>query len=153
LPSACLRKVYPKIPLLPLISKTGIADPALNSEQALRRRAEEKLGKSKKKNAHSPKTDITAQRLVHELEARQIELEMQKVTGLRGTVQDVTKRKQAEVDLREAEARYRLLFEQSPYGILLLDLEGKTIEANRMASRQLGYTPEEFGELEISDYG
>ncbi|MFZ2421054.1 MAG: ATP-binding protein, partial [Anaerolineae bacterium] len=49
--------------------------------------------------------------------------------------------------------RYRVLFEQSPYGILLVDLEtGKTIEANDIASKQLGYTHEEFAALRISDY-
>jgi diguanylate cyclase (GGDEF)-like protein/PAS domain S-box-containing protein len=67
--------------------------------------------------------------------------------------QDNTARKQAEEALRNAEARYRVLFEQSPYAILLVDLEtGQTIEANDIASKQLGYTPEEFAALRISDY-
>ncbi len=66
---------------------------------------------------------------------------------------DITARKRAEEALRNAEARYRVLFEQSPYGVLLVDLEtGKTIEANDIASRQLGYTREEFAALNISDY-
>ena len=72
---------------------------------------------------------------------------------LRGTVQDVTERKKVEDALRAAESRYRTLFEQSPYGILLLDLEtGKALDTNAMTYRQLGYTREEFAELTISDY-
>jgi two-component system CheB/CheR fusion protein len=55
--------------------------------------------------------------------------------------------------MREAEARYRVLFEQSPYGVLLLDPEtGKIIEANAMAAKQLGYSPKEFAALSVSDY-
>ena len=60
-------------------------------------------------------------------------------------------RKQAEQALRNSEARYRALFEQSPNGVLLIDLEtGKTIEANETAHKQLGYTREEFSALRIS---
>ncbi len=55
--------------------------------------------------------------------------------------------------LQESEARYRVLFEQSPNGILLIDAEtGKTLEANETAHKQLGYTREEFAALRISDY-
>jgi PAS domain S-box-containing protein len=67
--------------------------------------------------------------------------------------QELAERKRAEETLRNTEARYRGLFEQSPYGILLVDLEtGKTIEANEIAHTQLGYTREEFTALRISDY-
>ncbi|MFH0990167.1 MAG: PAS domain S-box protein, partial [bacterium] len=66
---------------------------------------------------------------------------------------DITERKQAEEACRNAEARYRTLFEQSPNGILLIDSEtGKTIEANETVCKQLGYTREEFAALRISDY-
>ena len=65
---------------------------------------------------------------------------------------DITESQQVK-DLRDAEARYRTLFEQSPYGIVLVDMEtGKTIEANGMAAKQLGYAREEFAKLKISDY-
>ncbi len=66
---------------------------------------------------------------------------------------ELDERTRAEETLRDTEARYRGLFEQSPYGILLIDLEtGKTIEANEIAHKQLGYTREEFNALRISDY-
>jgi PAS domain S-box-containing protein len=67
--------------------------------------------------------------------------------------EEITERTRVERALRNAEARYRLLFEQSPNGIVLIDIEsGMTIEANETASRQLGYTREEFAALRITDY-
>jgi PAS domain S-box-containing protein len=65
---------------------------------------------------------------------------------------DITESSQARA-LQDAEARYHIVFEQSPYGILLADSEtGDTIEANDITSRQLGYTRTEFAALKISDY-
>lgn len=51
----------------------------------------------------------------------------------------------------EAELRYRTLFEQSPDGILILDTEGRILEFNEAAHRELGYSREEFAGLHISD--
>ncbi|MFZ2198423.1 MAG: PAS domain S-box protein, partial [Thermodesulfovibrionales bacterium] len=53
--------------------------------------------------------------------------------------------------LRESEKRYYTFFEQSPDGILLIDTEGKMIEFNEMAYRQLGYSYEEFEKLGLTD--
>ncbi|MGE5173674.1 MAG: PAS domain S-box protein [Betaproteobacteria bacterium] len=52
---------------------------------------------------------------------------------------------------KEAELRYRTLFEQSPDGILITDANGNFIEFNDAAHRMLGYTREEFTQLHISD--
>ncbi len=51
----------------------------------------------------------------------------------------------------EAELRYRAIFEQSPYGILIIDTMGNIIEFNETACRELGYSREEFAKLRISD--
>ncbi len=51
----------------------------------------------------------------------------------------------------EAELRYRAIFEQSPYGILLIDSNGNITEFNETAHRELGYSREEFARLRISD--
>jgi len=51
----------------------------------------------------------------------------------------------------EAELRYRAIFEQSPYGILIIDTNGKIIEFNETARRELGYSKEEFAKLRIFD--
>jgi PAS domain S-box-containing protein len=65
----------------------------------------------------------------------------------------VTKREQAELKIREAEKRYRALFDQAPLGILIIDPQNaKAVEFNDEAHRQLGYSREEFAKLNVSDY-
>ena len=66
-------------------------------------------------------------------------------------IRDISERKRMEEALRESEKRYHTLFEQSPYGILLIDTVGKIVEFNEMAHRQLGYSREEFEKLSLSD--
>ena len=51
----------------------------------------------------------------------------------------------------QAELRYRAIFEQSPYGILLIDSGGNIIEFNEATHRELGYSREEFAQLHLSD--
>jgi two-component system cell cycle sensor histidine kinase/response regulator CckA len=51
----------------------------------------------------------------------------------------------------DAAKKYQALFEQSPYGILLFDAEGKILDFNETAHRDLGYTREEFADLTIAD--
>ncbi len=51
----------------------------------------------------------------------------------------------------EAETKYRVLFEQSPDGILIIDTDGKILDFNEAAHRQLGFTREEFAGFKISD--
>jgi PAS domain S-box-containing protein len=58
-----------------------------------------------------------------------------------------------EGEIRQAEARYRTLFEQSPDGILALDPQSTLpIDFNPAAHRQLGYSRDEFAQLRLSDY-
>jgi len=68
------------------------------------------------------------------------------------TVWDVTDMHRSQDDLREAEARYRMLFESSPDGIVIIDQETMQIRMfNDTACRQLGCTREEFMGLSVSD--
>jgi PAS domain S-box-containing protein len=53
--------------------------------------------------------------------------------------------------LQEAELRFRSIFEQSPYGIVIIDADGKFIEFNEAAHRDCGYTRDEFAKLSIAD--
>ena len=51
----------------------------------------------------------------------------------------------------EAEVRFRSIFEQSPYGIVIIDTRGKIIEFNQTAHQDHGYSREEFAKLNIFD--
>ncbi|MFZ2196093.1 MAG: PAS domain S-box protein, partial [Thermodesulfovibrionales bacterium] len=51
----------------------------------------------------------------------------------------------------EAELRFRAIFEQAPYGIVIIDTDGKLLEFNEAAHRDLGYSKEEFAKLGLSD--
>jgi PAS domain S-box-containing protein len=67
-------------------------------------------------------------------------------------IRDVTERKQAEAALAEETARRRILFEQSPDGIVILDPQtGRFLEFNAAAHEHLGYAREEFAGLRLSD--
>jgi len=62
-------------------------------------------------------------------------------------------RTEARNALLESERRFQILFEQSPYGVVIIDCETTLpLEFNRAAHQQLGYTREEFARLRISDY-
>jgi PAS domain S-box-containing protein len=56
-----------------------------------------------------------------------------KVVGLTGVMTDITERRKTEAALRESEEKYRRLFESSPEGIVLLDLDGRVLDINRAA--------------------
>ena len=79
---------------------------------------------------------------------RTIELKNANV-ALQSQIEERTK---LEDDLREAEERYRILFEQGANAILLIDpADGGLVEFNSRACEYLGYTPEEFSKVKIAD--
>lgn len=59
-------------------------------------------------------------------------------------------RQRAEMALQEAEDQYRLLFEQSPVGVVLINCKDQSfLEFNTQVHQQLGYSRSEFAQLTL----
>ncbi len=59
-------------------------------------------------------------------------------------LRDITERRQAMAALNASERRFRTVFNEARLGIILLDLEGKIIRANRAVQDILGYGEQEL---------
>jgi len=57
-------------------------------------------------------------------------------------LRDITLRKREEVEKAQFENRYRAIFENTSYGILLLDSQGRIIDSNEQFVLLSGYTPD-----------
>lgn len=68
------------------------------------------------------------------------------------TFEDISARRHAEQALTESEARYRALFEYAPYGIVIVDREGRLLDANPGLCRMLGYTRDEIVGRDAADF-
>lgn len=81
-----------------------------------------------------------AERWVHGIGKLEFDARGQPVT-MRGTIQDITARKQTELALQDSEARYRRFAEELPLGIIITQ-DGLIKYVNRAAIEMFGY-PEE----------
>ncbi|MCG6860377.1 MAG: PAS domain S-box protein [Chromatiaceae bacterium] len=61
-----------------------------------------------------------------------------------GIIRDITERKRAEQTLQESERYGRTLFEQSPIGLALCEVNGELVDCNLAYSTIVGRTPEEM---------
>ncbi|EFH11490.1 sensor histidine kinase, partial [Teichococcus cervicalis] len=69
-----------------------------------------------------------------------------------GVATDITERQESADALREAEARYRALFDAAPFAVFLFDPATHAIlDVNERACRDYGYSAEEFRALRIGD--
>ncbi|MFX1469845.1 MAG: PAS domain S-box protein [Promethearchaeota archaeon] len=59
-------------------------------------------------------------------------------------IRNISKRIETEIDLRNSEIKYRHLFEDSPFSILLIDHNGSLVDFNPVLEEMLGYTKEEL---------
>ncbi len=67
------------------------------------------------------------------------------------TIVDVTERRRAEKELREAEELFRSAFDDAAVGMSLNDLDGRFTRVNRSLCEILGYTEEEILRLTFKD--
>ncbi|MBN1341900.1 MAG: PAS domain-containing protein [Phycisphaerae bacterium] len=106
---------------------------------ALRRDAEQALRKTRQDVATMPAEDV--QKLVHELQVHQIELEMQN-QQLRATQQELETSRDAYADL----------YDFAPVGYVTLDADGAILEANLTAARMLGVQRNELISRKLSSF-
>ncbi len=66
------------------------------------------------------------------------------IRGLVGISRDITRRREAELALRESEEFLRAVFEHSAIGMGIVDLQGRTLRSNAALQAMLGYTAEEL---------
>lgn len=66
-------------------------------------------------------------------------------------LEDISERKRMESETHALQAQYRVLFEQSPDAVVLLDREGCVVGHNERAAIQLGYSHQEMRQLNIAD--
>ena len=69
----------------------------------------------------------------------QLIIEHGQIAGFQAIARDITKQKDAEAQLRESEAAYRSLVQNSPLGIFRSSLDRRFIDVNPAFARMLGY--------------
>jgi diguanylate cyclase (GGDEF)-like protein/PAS domain S-box-containing protein len=65
-------------------------------------------------------------------------------TGYRGAATDVTKRKEAELALRQSEQEFRALLDSAPDAMVILGFDGLIVHANSQTEVLFGYTQDEI---------
>ena len=98
----------------------------LNAAVELRRKAEERLGETTA-DGRPPLNEVEAQRLVHELEVHQIELEMQN--------EELCRTRQ---ELELSRDKYAELYDFAPVGYFVFDSDGLICAVNLVATQMLG---------------
>jgi PAS domain S-box-containing protein len=92
-----------------------------------------------------------SERVVH-AKAEVIFDEHNTLIRIRGTVQDITDRKQMERALRESEEKYRNIVETANEGIFLMNAKFTITYANLRTAEMMGYTPEEIVGRPVMDF-
>lgn len=103
--------------------------------------------------------DITQQkRAAEELVRTRDELKarVQEQTADLGTAnvrlrEEIGERRQAEIALKESEERFRLAFEESPWGMTIIALDGTWLQVNRAFCEMLGYTRDELLRMSVAE--
>lgn len=78
---------------------------------------------------------------------------------LAGIALDISRRKAAlrtletsEATLRQSEERFRVMFENAPFGVALVDADGRPVLVNRALEDMLGYSAEQLKRMRFTDF-
>jgi PAS domain S-box-containing protein len=77
--------------------------------------------------------------------------EFQGAPAAQTIIRDITERKRTEERLRKSEEKHRHLFETVIDGVFIADGQGRFLEVNKSACRQLGYSRDELLRLSVLD--
>jgi len=64
--------------------------------------------------------------------------------GIEGTFIDITEKYKLEGKLRESEKKYRNLYDNTPFSVVLINTKGLVVDMNPKATLMFGYSPEEI---------
>lgn len=103
-------------------------------------------------SVETDKEAVEADRLLQNIVARQ-NAEDARRSSQQSLQEAFNRLQQADEAIRVSEARYRMLFDNSPDALSVVDPEtGLPVEFNNRMPELLGYTPQEFAKLSVSDY-
>ena len=109
-------------------------------DQKLRQQAEEKL-KTLAIYSHARRTPQQTERLLHELQVNQIELEMQNRELIH-----------TQYELATSKARYLDIYDQAPVGYLTINEQGVVVAANSTTATMLGVEEHDLLDRRISQF-
>lgn len=69
-----------------------------------------------------------------------------------GVFRDATERRASKQALSRSEERFRVIFENAPFGVVLVDSAGHTILSNRSFRAMLGYSAEQISGMRLSEF-
>ncbi len=81
------------------------------------------------------------------ISASAVENERNAIVGLLGMFTDTTESRDMELALQRAETQFRIVFDSSPIGIVVVNREGFAVLANAMMLKLLGYRREEVSKV------
>jgi PAS domain S-box-containing protein len=85
------------------------------------------------------------------INARTVRNDKGKILYYEGTIEDISERKRGEIELKEAEEKFRNIFENAAFGIYQSTPEGRYISVNPAMARLFGYASPEEMMMSITD--